>query len=106
MYIRVLEERMERVLEELEGQKKLVKSQQSELDSVKGEMSRVEVENSKLTKVAQAMSERRQQSDKEKREWLMKCDEAISFAGQLLRERGMGKKVKMTWQRRRQNGRV
>ena len=94
MYIRALEERMERVLEELEAQKELVKGQQSEMDLVRGELSRVEVENSKLTEIAQTMSDRRQQADKEKGEWQMKCDEAVSFAGQLLREREIWEKSK------------
>ena len=49
MHAKVLEERMERVLEELEAQRKLVKSQQIEIELVKGEMSRVDVEYSKLT---------------------------------------------------------
>ena len=58
LHVQVLEERMERVLEEV--QRGLVKNQQLELDSVKGEMSRIEVENSKLTEMTQNMSDRRQ----------------------------------------------
>ena len=85
--VQALEERIERVLEELEIQKGLVRSQQLELDSVKGEMSRMEVENLKLTEITQSMSDRRQQAEKERREWQTKCEEAISLTGQLLKEK-------------------
>ena len=94
LQVQVLEEKIEKVLEELEVQKGLVKSQQAELDSVKGEMSRVEVENSKLTEMTQNMSDRRQQAEKERREWQVKCEEAVSFTGRLLNEKEVLEKSK------------
>lgn len=94
LHVKALEERLGKVLEELEVQKGLVKTQQIELDAVKGEMSRMEVENSKLTKMTQTMSERRQQAEKESREWQTKCDEAVSLTGQLLKEKEAWEKSK------------
>ena len=86
-HMKVLEERLARVLEELEAQKELLECQQIELDSVRGEIARVEEENLKLTTTVQNMSDRRQQSEKEKREWQVKSEEAASLTNQLLREK-------------------
>ena len=94
VYVRVLEERMERVLEELEAQKRLVKSQQMKIDSSREEMSHVDLENRRLLKTVQRMLHRRRQSEKEKHEWQVKCDEAILFTKQILKEKEVWEKSK------------
>ena len=85
------QEKLAKVLEEVNVQKRLVEKHQQEVLTVQQEMSGLKVEKEKLSKTVQSLTEQLKQSERERLEWKKKSEEAATFVSQVLKEKeGLG----------------